>query len=441
MTKSKNHWAARFESLIDPAVIKQRAEIKVPPLVDLAEMPVDLACKRLEIALETIFHPTTQCVAILQRLFGIAHAHCVVTYPDSNAFLRGVYADEKPLPSFSPPICLTGLSGVGKSKLLDAFRRLQAPEKEVTVDTSHPPFLLSGAWSATIQARSSPKDVLRTLAGMDDSPAELIKRCRKLGFRDGVPFILADEFQFATGSENANARLSQMLFSLCYIGIPFLFAANYSLLHRLQRRPEEEQQRLLSNPIVLATDAWNSIDWMETIEAQRVVAPNYLRFDHAGDAKELHAYSAGRKRAMAQLILIAFRQQYPNRGVVDIRAIRNAYQSAEYARYKDQAEILAAQAINNNYEPKRKDLRCPIPEGLTKAQQFLEYAINEREEKVAEVELEAVLNRNERKTVHEIRKKKTDKTIKSEKVIQMSKKQTLSAEALKQNASWLRNQI
>jgi hypothetical protein len=199
--------------------------------------------------------------------------------------------------------------------------------------------------------------------------------------------------------------------------------------------------RVNTNPIVLSTDPWNSLDWMETIEAQRVVAPHHLRFDHVRDAKELHAYSAGRKRAMAQLILIAFRRQYSNKGVVDIRAIRNAYNSPEYARYKDQAEVLAALAINSKYEPKRKDLRCPVPEDLTKAQQFLEYAIIERGAKVAEVELEAALTNKERKTLQEIRKAGTDKTLKSENVIQIIKKQPLSADELKQNASWFREHI
>jgi hypothetical protein len=82
MDNELNHWATRFEPLLDPNVIKQRAQVTVTPLVDLTSMPIDLACKRLEMALDTIFHPTTQCLTTLHKLVGIAHAHCVITYPN-----------------------------------------------------------------------------------------------------------------------------------------------------------------------------------------------------------------------------------------------------------------------------------------------------------------------------------------------------------------------
>jgi hypothetical protein len=441
MDKELNHWSARFEHLLDLNVIKQKAQVTVPPLVDLTKMPIDLACKRLEMALETIFHPTTQCLATLHKLVGIAHAHCVVTYPNVKAFLSGVYAHESPLPNFSLPVCLTGLGGVGKSKLMEAFRRIQTPDRETVLDKEHSPFLLCGAWSATIQARSSPKDVLKALAGAEGSPAELIKRCRKLGFRDGVPFILADEFQFATGSESANARVTQMLLSLGYIGIPFLFAANYSLLHRLQKRPEEEQQRLLSNCIVLSPDAWNSADWVDTLKAQCTVAPDYIKLDPDSDAKEFHAYSAGRKRAMAKLILIAFRNEYANGGIVDRRAIRIAYECIDYERYKDQAEILAAQAIQNRQQNNRKDLWCPIRAELTKTQEFLESSINSRQDNVAKAELEATLTLNERHHVQAISHGNSKMKETSGKVVSINNKKIHTAEDLKQNTNLYRENI
>jgi GTPase SAR1 family protein len=441
MEKELNHWAARFEPLLDQSVIKQRAQVTVPPLVNLTSMPIDLACKRLEMALETIFHPTTQCLATLHKIVGIAHAHCVVTYPNVKQFLSGVYAQESPLPNFSPPICLTGLGGVGKSKLIEAFRRIQLPDQEVVVDTEHSSFPLSGSWAATIQARSSPKDVLKVLAGVDGSPSDLIKRCRKLGYRDGIPFILADEFQFATGTNSANTRVTQMLLSLGYIGIPFLFAANYSLLYRLQKRPEEEQQRLLSNCIVLSPDAWNSSDWVDTLKAQCIVAPDYIKLDLDSDAKEFHAYSAGRKRAMAKLILIAFRNEYANGGVVDRRAIRIAYESIDYERFKDQAEMLAAQAIQNRQQNNRKDLWCPIPTELTKAQEFFESSINSRQDRVAKAELESTLTLNERRNVQAIGHGNSHMNKTSGKVVSITNKNILTAEDLKQNTNLYRENI
>lgn len=441
MEQITNPWAARFEPLLDPKVIEQRARVTVPALVGLTSMPVDLACKRLEIALNTIFHPTTQCIATLHKLAGIAHAHCVVTYPNAKTFLSGVYAQESPLPSFSYPICLTGLGGVGKSKLIDAFRRIQNPDQEVAIDKEHSAFQLTGSWSITIQARSSPKDILQELAGDEGSPAELIKRCRKLGYRDGVPFILADEFQFATGSNSANTRVTQMLLSLGYIGIPFLFAANFSLLSRLEKRPEEEQQRLLANCILLLPDAYDSVDWVNTIKAQCDVAPDYICIDPELDAKELHAYSAGRKRAIAKLILIAFRNEYAKGGIVDCQAIRVAYNSPDYAHYKDQAEILTTQAIQNRPQNNRTDLWCPIPIEFTKSQEFSQFAIKSRQERVAEAELEAALSQSERRIVQETKNKDSNKKVISGNVVPIDKKKPLTAEDLKLNTNIFRENI
>lgn len=436
-----NPWAARFEPLFDPNVLKQRAVVTVPALSDLATIPEALASKQLEVALDTIFHPTTQCVAILRKLIGIAHAHCTVTYPDAKTFLGGVYANEPPLPGFVMPICLTGLSGVGKTCLIKAFKRVLLPDEDIVIDSDHSAFPLNGAWSITVQARSTPKDILKCLVGADGSPSDLIKECRKLGFRDGVPIVLADEFQFATGSNSANTRVTQMLLSLGYIGIPFLFAANYSLLHRLLKRPEEEQQRLLSNPIVLNPDSWNSQDWVDTLRAQQAVAPDYLKYDPGTDARDFHAYSAGRKRAMAKLLVLAFKREYAKGGIVDRRSVRLAYESSEYALYKKQAEILATQAIQNRPQKSGKDLWCPIPAESTMAIEFLESRINMRQESVAEAELAAALTKSERQQVAQIKNDGTSKTGRAGKVVSIRTKSAPTAEELKRNASWFLDQI
>lgn len=150
-----NPWVTRFEPLLDMEVLKQRATVKVPPLTGLASMPVELAAKCLEDALKTTFYPTTQCLAVLRRLVGIAHAHCVTTYPDPKTFLGGVYAARVPLPNFAMPICLTGLAGTGKTEILNAFSRVQQPNNEVTVDAQHSPFPIRKSWSVTVQGKRS----------------------------------------------------------------------------------------------------------------------------------------------------------------------------------------------------------------------------------------------------------------------------------------------
>lgn len=433
-------WVGHFESLLNTETIRQRAAVTISPITGLASMPLELAYARLEHALKTIFYPTTQCVSVLERLVGIAYSHCVAVYPNSRAFLRGVYASEVPLEEFLSPICLTGLAGIGKTEILKAFGRLHAPNDSVLTDPDHPLFAIRGSQLITVKARNSPKDVLRCLAQGEGTPSELINSGRKLVYRDGLAMLLTDELQFATGSENANARVAQMLLSLGYLGIPFVYAANFSLISRLQRRPGEEQHRLLSDPIVLVPDRATSADWQNTLAAQRSVAPEIFIFDPIVDAEQLHAYCGGRKRAIAKLLLLAFRDQYPRGGFVDREAIRRAYLSTEYAGYREETEILATQAIQFRAHPKRKDLWCPIPLTGTVATAFLETAVAARQEFVAEAELTAALTREEKRAA----KARQGLSIGSDvsgQVVRLPRKSAATATDLKRNAGLFRDHL
>lgn len=436
-----NPWAARFEALLDAETIKALVAVEVPPLIGLERLPTELAAKQLEKSLETVFYPTSQCVAFIQRLVGVAYAHCKVTYPTRKAFMAGIYAKDVPLEKFVPPMCLTGLAGIGKTELIRAFIRLQRLDSTVEADDKHPPFPLNGAWLVTILARSTPKDVLIELSKSVATPAELVSVCRKLAFRNGVPSLLADEFQFATGSSSANARVTQMLYCLAYIGIPFVYVANFSLLRRLQKRPEEDQQRLLSDPIVLSPDRWESEDWVMTLRAQQGIAPEILQFDPNKDAKNLHAYTAGRKRAMVRLIVIAFRTEHPRGGIVDFDALRRAYQSSQFAGYREESEILANQIFRNAPDKTRDDLWCPIPLPEGAAATFLDSTLQARGDQVAESELRSALTGKERKAADEIERAIAMRGAKAGTVVQLGKRKKATSEELKRNANWLRENL
>lgn len=441
MKSNHNPWAARFKPLLDREALKLRATTTVPKLVGLPEMHTELACKSLYDALKAVFYPTEQCLNVLHRLVGAAHAHCITLYPDSKTFLAGVYSKNATLPAFSPPICLTGLGGTGKTEIMKTFSRIQQDETEIKVDDIHSPFPLRGSWSATVQARSSPKDVLKSLAQSDGILAELVNKCRKLAYRDGIPFLVADEFQFATGSDKANAQVTQMLLSLGYIGLPFLFVANFSLITRLKKRPQEEQQRLLSDVIVLTSDSPESDDWCNTLEALQAVAPDILIFDSKKDAAALHTYSAGIKRAMVRLIVEAYRIEHPRGGKVDLAAIKHAYDSIGYAGYREEIGILATQAVQSKADRNRKDLWCPLPLPSNVSAVFFEHAKKERDERVAKAELESSLTSEERQALKTIQKESNKTKNKSGKVLPIRKKSAPTADDLKQNANWYKDQL
>lgn len=440
--RTTSYWASRFEALLDAEELKRRALVTVPPLTNLSSFPVELACHQLEAALQTVFYPTEQCITILKRLVGVAHAHCVAKYPDGKTFLNGLYAQDAPLPSFSSPICLTGLAGTGKSELINAFCRICVnDEQQILVDESHSPFPVKGPWKITVQACSSPLEVLCSLTQVKGSLVDLIRKCRRLAYRDGIPCLIGDEFQFATGSESANARVAQMLLSLGYIGLPFVFAANFTLIRRLQRRPGEEQQRLLADPIVLFPDHGNSLDWKNTLKAQRDVAPDVLSFDPVQDSEALHAYSAGRKRAMAKLLVLAFRAEYTRSKKVSLEAIRRAYFSSEYVVYRDETEILATQAIQNRPDLKRKDLWCPILLPNNSATAFLDASISHRKELLAEAELTAALSIDERRRVSDVKHGLAKVAKKPSQVISFDSKKGNTAGDLKRNANLYKDKL
>lgn len=435
-----NPWAVRYKSLLDKDVIKKRAIVTVPALICLRDVPTELACIQLENALNTVFYPTTQCVNILHRFVGIAHAHCVTKYSDGKAFLAGVYAKESPLIESFPAILLTGLAGIGKTQLMKAFRRIQVEDSQVKVDEEHSPFPLKGPWCVTIHARSNPMDILKALAQADASSTALVDKCKKLVFRDGIPFLIADEFQFVTGS-SANTQVTQMLLLLTYVGIPCCYNANFSLVGRLLKRPEEDRQRLLSDLEILLPDPPSSDDWQQTLKIQKEAAPEILTFDPIKDAADIHAYTAGRKRATVKLLVLALRNEHP-RGVVDMAAIRRAYHSPGYASYREDAEILATQAIQNKPDKKRKDLWCPLPLPPDTAAVFLKSANERRDERVADAEIRASLNGDERKALEEIQRdiKKTKNPL-GEIVPLRKKKTSPTADDLKRNNNWFRDQI
>jgi hypothetical protein len=441
-SRSDNPWASRYEPLLDKAIIKKRALVTVPEITGIRDMSTELACARLEIALKSVFYPTTQCVDILHRFVDMAYAHCVINYPDHKAFLAGVYARNSPLPEFFQPILLTGLAGTGKTQIMKAFRRIQVEDSQIIVEGEHSPFPLRGSGHITVQARSTPSDILSGLAQSVGKPSDLVEKCKKIVFQDGIPFLIADEFQFLTGSQNANTKITQMLFLVGYVGIPWCYNANYSLVERLLKRPEEDRQRLLPDPEFLLPDPPSSEDWQQTLKAQKNVAPKILTFDPIENASVIHAYTFGRKRATVKLLSLALRNEHPRNGTVDIAAIKRAFHSSKYASYREEAEILTTQAIQNKQNKKKKDLWCPLPLPPDAAERFLKLASEVRTSRVAEAELMASLNGEERKAVCEIeRDLKKEKKQLGDVVPIRKKKVPLTADDLKKNANWFKDQI
>lgn len=434
-------WIETLQPLLDRDELKRRVRVQPSPIDDLSSLPFESACQRIDKALKVVFYPTEQCLAILGRLVGEAYAHAQVAYPDERTFLCGVYSEAAPLPDFVFPVCLTGYGGVGKTALLLALRRAVGAPVPLAID-GQPMFAITGAWQLTVRAQSGAKDILRATSGSDGSIESLIRTTRKVAYRDGVSRLSVDEFQFATGSPNANTRLAQILLSLGYIGLPYLFSANFSMINRLLRRPGEELERLLSKPIVLQPDSCYSEDWKETLRAQREVAPDWFVFDPEEDAPIVHAFTAGRKRAAAHLLWLAFRNEYSQGKVVDRAALQRAYHSSGFSTHRIETDIIVSQAIQNRPNKHRKDLWCPIQgTELDAPGAFAARVVSQREEALAEAEITMALTKEEKMGANHLKRLSRDQGKSGDVVPLRRQRVPLSAEDLKRNASLLRGDL
>lgn len=439
MASYTNPWAARFERLINPEEITRLAAVNPIPLKNIDSLPLEAACKSLANNLTKVFVPTKQCIALIQKWVGIAQAHCLTQYSDSKQFLEGVYAQEPPLRFFMPALCLTGLAGVGKTALVQALHRVIFQDTKIDVGSGHTPFPLTSMWVITVNAKTSSKDLLAALVGIDGTEKRLLEVCRRRAYRDGVALVVADEFQFATQSASANSRVTQMLLSLGFIGIPFLYVANFSLINRLMKRPQEDQQRLLADPLILHPDLPESDDWHNTVLGFNAVAPEIFAFDSNGIAA-IHYYSAGLKRAAVSLLENSYRIARETKKITKVttREIELAYHSQKYSLYRNEVEILTRQKIENRKI--RNDLWCPIELPQSKQNIASEKMKTERSENLAADVLKGALTAEERNGLAALTKPQKQKK-KSTDITSINRRNTMTSEEMKENENWIREHL
>ncbi|MDP1610668.1 MAG: hypothetical protein Q8M11_06395 [Sulfuritalea sp.] len=438
-----NPWAARFAPLLDRNEIVRRATRTPAPLGDISKLTPKRARKELGKALESVYFPTAQGVGILLDWAGLAYQHCLDYYPSKSFYKSCIYSEESPLPEFSFPYCLTGQAGSGKTALIKTFGRIQQPACTIQIDPEHSPFPLESVWNITIHANATSKDVLSALSGGVGSPRDLVPICRRRAYRDGIAFLLEDEFQFATGSSSANARVTQMLLASAYIGLPSGIVANFSLLHRLMKRPSEDRQRLLSNPIVFLPEEAGSEDWRKTLDAQKAAAPDILVFDSKEDGATIHRYSAGDMRAEGALLLCAYEIGRASSGVVGLREIAAAYHSTEYAAYRHDVEAITQISLGDRKMRKqRPDLWCPLDLPADATARFATRVSEERQKRADDQATRDSLTAEEQAAL--AAKEKANQPKKQEKsaqVVHLKKKGPPTAEELKANMAKFRDRL
>ncbi|HET7662348.1 MAG TPA: hypothetical protein VFK31_01815 [Rhodanobacteraceae bacterium] len=364
MSEPATSWKSRFAESLSDAEMDARTAVVPKTLPDLGQMPVEAAKSLLDVALQGLFVPSVQTRAVLRELQALCCCYCAERYPDEVTFLRNLYASDAEHASYEPQLrvtCLTGLAGVGKSAVISAFGRLFPPQS-VEVD-GHGTFELKPAWRMSVKSGSSLRQLVAHLfrhpnsIGSRTIPFTAIQRelCAQ-----GVASIQPDELQFLTQGQG-NALPAKLLNSLARLGPPLVYVANYSLLHRLISRPQEEKHRLLAKPLFLTPDTPDSEDWRSLLRALSRVEPSLEELSADGVSRRLWGYTYGIRRLLARLLTgayVAMRARGAHRiTIVDLDC---AYADPAYAASRTDVDLLVA-GLEKSDRKKRKDLWCPLP--------------------------------------------------------------------------------
>ena len=362
-------WPDRIPVALSDQEIADLVRVLAKTPQGLGSHAPDVDAALLEEAMMAVCEPTASILLHLRTLLDLAQGHALSFFASANDYWRRVFDPE---PSTQPAVCVTGLAGVGKSVLLRALHRLLEIHKPLA------PAPLTGStlqssWLVRFPAFQDFKDLMRSLATSGTNPeatepqdapqgtvANLALAASRRARRLAVCALILDEMQFETLSADANTRVVKKLLLFRSLGPRVVYGVNYSMVHRLMRRCQEERDRLVSSPIIVLPDAASSEDWRKTIHAVLATAPYVFDFDAATAAADLHRYTFGIKRKLVGLLTLGYRgARRSGRNSVTMADLQTAYRSTDFTAHRQDVEILLAQEIEGN--KKREDLYCPFP--------------------------------------------------------------------------------
>lgn len=368
MKPKANPWIDRYSALDNLERIKKLSQVKAVALDALESNSPGVAADRILKAFQAIFYPSQRSCEIIQEVVQAALAHATAYYPDGKAVLGRSYLEVLDIEPYVP-ILLTGLAGTGKTQIRKAIGRLLGegkPDGKVVVDAKHSPFPLAAVRSVIARARNSISALLRPIAPPEVASgdermdlAELPDACGRYQYFCGVCLLLIDELQFMTQSQQANTLIAQAMLALSYVRLPHLVVANFSLGHRLSRRPSEELQRLLGHVIVLLPDPMDSEDWRGLLREYQCAVPGAYDFSFVDQAIPLWKLCAGIKRELARLLVLAYKlARASKRNAVSWDDVEQAYVSVDFSVSRKDIEALILHGVTS--KSLREDLRCPF---------------------------------------------------------------------------------
>lgn len=363
-------WLSWFDGLEDEEAIRSAAYAPCSEVTDLSSMPPDVAAEALTFAWKNVFVPGKDHLQLLSRLLQIAGAFARAQFPTLNAYnrLRSATPVEPAAPQ--PLICLTGLAGVSKSSLMGVLQRLLQPKDGPRFVTTDQVLAIYPFRRVTINGHPSIASILKSLSnpvaasyGSTQNLSFLKTHVRDWFGATATCMLGVDEMQFFTQSSNASTQSSQLIMTFANLGVPALYAANYSLVNKLLLRPQEERDRLLARPMILNPPSVDDPVWRAVIDELISVSPGVFKLDSSRDGAALHRYTAGLYRALRELLVTAYRDSRDDgRFEVTMQDVQRAYRGRSYSIRRQDVEALASLAQSSVMEERRPDLVCPFME-------------------------------------------------------------------------------
>lgn len=317
--------------------------------------------KKIEMALKKIFTPTTQNIKLTRTVCGIGRAYIASRYSDESSFKAN--CNTKDLRPKDPGYvtALAGLGGTGKSQLIWAIERLLKANKLTISVARLPNYTIDAIWVLTMVTGGTLPSLLEPYVYAAGKIDAILEAAAKRAYTNGVGLIPLDESQNVTATQAAHANAAKLVMGTTYIGPPSLIVANFSMINKLEKRPQQERDRLLSNVLVLHPERHGSMAFRNILKDQLVVFGEAVAGDqavnaddHAGD---LHNYTYGINRKSAILLNFAWRRSR-ERGssILNMDDVRYAYASPKFSSHREEVELLRKQSLENHMA--RDDLWC-----------------------------------------------------------------------------------
>lgn len=389
----------RFSSALDNEFVRKAVTVKPDPVSALVNAEPWMAAQALADALMQSFIPNQFSLDFIHEMVSRAFMHHRYVFSNVAAHQAKIYT---PPATEVAPICLTGLAGLGKSRTIEALKKVMPPTFEFRSAYFDGVLNLESYWYATAGGKESGKSLLLWyLFGNSDRKSgnfdRLLLECRRRAYRDIVSLLLLDETQQITlGS--GTAKIVTILMTLIRIGPPAVFVSNFSLGHKLFKRNSEDTQRLLTEPRIMLPDELGSSDWKAYVDECLRVSGGHIRTRGRDFAAELHRYTFGIKRLAVNLLKQAYiESRKSGRAWIDMDDLGSAYGSSEYSTNAEDVKALNKLALGDlRLQTSRSDLWCPFKLPPAYASRAEQSVIAERDRQVAERIFDSAMNAVER---------------------------------------------